>query len=73
MFVVTSLKVIFTLASQTSLAVAVPKVGVAGQLMGDTTFGQEMFGAVISRTWMLRLHVDVFPQSSVAVHVRVTV
>ena len=71
--VVASLNETFTLASQTSLAVAVPKDGVAGQLTGETTVGQVMLGAIMSRTWMLRLHVAELPQASVAVHVRVTV
>ena len=51
---------------------AAPKVGVAGQLIGDTTVGQVMAGGVMSRTLMERLQVDVLPQSSVAVQVRVT-
>ena len=69
---VTSLKEMDTEASQASLAVAAPKVGVAGQLIGDTTVGQVMLGGVISCTLIVRLQVAVLPQSSVAVHVRVT-
>ena len=71
--VVTSLNVIATEASQASLAVAAPKVGTAGQSIGEVTAGQVMAGGVMSRTLMARLQVDVLPQSSVAVQVRVTV
>ena len=71
--VVTSLKLIATEGSQASVAVAAANVGVAGQLMGDTTVGQVIAGGVISCTLMARLQVDVLPQSSVAVQVRVTV
>ena len=60
-----------TLGSHTSLAVAVPKDGVAGQFTGVTTVGQVMLGAALSITWMVRLQVAVFPQSSVAVQLRV--
>ena len=69
--VVTSLKLMATEGSQASVAVAAAKVGVAGQLIGDTTTGQVMAGGVISCTLMERLQVDVLPQSSVAVQVRV--
>src|SRR6187431_408942 len=69
---VTSLKLMDTEGSQASLAVAAPKVGVAGQLIGDTTVGQVIVGGVTSCTVMVRLQVAVFPQSSVAVQVRVT-
>ena len=61
-----------TLAAQASVAVAVPKDGVAGQFTGEVTVGQVMLGAVTSITWMVRLQVAVLPQSSVAVQVRVT-
>ena len=70
--VVTSLKPIATLGSHASDAVAAPNVGTAGQLIGEVTAGQVIAGGVISCTAMVRLHVDVLPQSSVAVHVRVT-
>ena len=70
--VVTSLNVMDTEASQASLAVAAPKVGTAGQSIGDTTVGQVMLGGVMSRTLIVRLQVAVLPQSSVAVQVRVT-
>ena len=69
---VTSLEVIATDGSHASDAVAAPNVGEAGQLIGDTTAGQVMVGGVISLTLIVRLQVAVLPQSSVAVHVRVT-
>ena len=69
---VTSLNVMDTEASQASLAVAAPKVGTAGQSIGDTTVGHVMLGGVISCTLIVRLQVAVLPQSSVAVQVRVT-
>ena len=62
-----------TLGSQASLAVAAPKLGTAGQLIGEVTVGHVMAGGVISCTLIERLQVDVLPQSSVAVQVRVTV
>ena len=46
--VVTSDDVIATVASQASVAVAAPKLGVAGHSMGDTTEGQVIEGAVTS-------------------------
>ena len=70
--VVASEKEMATLGSQASLAVAAPKVGTAGQSIGEVTAGQVMAGGVMSRTAMVRLQVDVLPQSSVAVQVRVT-
>src|SRR6187455_1710978 len=72
--VVTSVKVIVTDASQASVAVAKPKVGVNGQSMvsfGIT--GQVITGGVVSCTKMVALQVDELPQSSVAVQVLVTV
>jgi len=54
-----------TLWSQASDAVAVPQLGVAGQSM-VVLAGQVMEGAVISRTVIVALQVDVLPQSSVA-------
>ena len=69
--VVTSLNVTSTLASQASVAVAVPKSGDAGHSLGEVTVGQVMVGGVISLTTMVLLQVDVFPQSSVAVQVLV--
>ena len=63
---------IVTLASQASDAVALPhgRGFVAGQSM-VVLAGQVMAGAVISRTVMVALQVDVLPQSSVALQVRV--
>ena len=61
-----------TEASHASEAVASPKLGVFGQSMGDETVGQVIDGGVTSWTVMVRLQVAVLPQSSVAVHVRVT-
>jgi hypothetical protein len=68
----TSLNVMATLGSHASDAVAFPNDGTAGHVIGDTTVGQVIVGGVMSRTLMVRLQVDVLPQSSVAVHVRVT-
>ena len=61
---------IVTLASQASLAVALPQVTTAGQSM-VVLAGQVMAGAVISLTVTVALQVDVLPQSSVALQVRV--
>ena len=69
---VTSLEVMATLGSQASDAVAAPKVGTAGQSIGEVTAGHVILGGVMSRTCIVLLQVDVLPQSSVAVHVRVT-
>src|SRR5688572_22178203 len=63
-------KVIVTVGSHASVAVAFPKAGLDGQLIGDTTLGQFNVGGVLSSTTMVRLHVEKFPQSSVAVQVR---
>src|SRR6187455_3067250 len=72
--VVTSAKVISTVASQASVAVANPKVGVAGQsIVSFGITGQVMTGGVVSCTNIDALQVDEFPQSSVAVQVLVTV
>ena len=46
--VVTSDEEIATVASHASVAVAFPKFGVLGQLMGDVTVGQVIAGGVIS-------------------------
>ena len=70
--VVASLNVIATLGSQASVAVATPNDGVEPQATGDTTAGQVIDGGIRSCTAMVRLQVDVLPQSSVAVQVRVT-
>ena len=66
-----SAKVIVTVASHASVAVALPNDGEVGQLMGEVTVGQVITGAVTSCTTIVRLHVAVFPQSSVAVNVLV--
>jgi hypothetical protein len=70
--VVTSCELIATLGSQASDAVAAPKDGTAGHVIGEVTAGQVMLGGVMSCTAIVRLQVDVLPQSSVAVQVRVT-
>jgi hypothetical protein len=69
--VVTSDDVGTTLGSHRSEAVAAPKLGVLGHSTLDTE-GHVIEGAVLSVTEMVRLQVDVLPQSSVAVQVRVT-
>ena len=61
---------IVTLASQASDAVALPQVTTAGQSM-VVLAGQVMDGAVISRTVIEAQQVDVLPQSSVALQIRV--
>jgi hypothetical protein len=70
--VVTSLNVTVGIRSQSSVAVAAGKTGVAGHWIGDVTAGHVIVGGVLSSTTIVREHVAVFPQSSVAVHVRVT-
>ena len=65
------MNVISTIASHASVAVALPKTGVAGQLIGEVTAGQVIVGGVISCTTIVRLHVALLPQSSVAVQVLV--
>ena len=70
--VVASLDVIKTVASHASVAVALTHTGVAGQLIGEFCAKHVIVGAVTSRTTIVRLQVDVLPQSSVAVQVRVT-
>ena len=69
--VLTSAKVIVTLASHTSVAVGGKNTGTDGQLIGVVCVTQVIVGAEISCTTIVPLHVDVLPQSSVAVHVRV--
>jgi hypothetical protein len=61
-----------TEASHASVAVATPNEGTAGQLIGETTFGHVMTGGVLSCTTIVLLQDEEFPQSSVAIHVRVT-
>src|SRR6187549_1803298 len=67
----TSANVIVTVASQASVAVGGVKTGNAGQVTGDVCATQVIVGGVISWTTIVLLHVAVFPQSSVAVQVRV--
>jgi hypothetical protein len=69
--VVTSENVILTVASQASVAVAAINTGIAGQLIGETGSTHAIVGAVISSTTIVRLQVELFPQSSVAVQVLV--
>jgi len=71
--VVTSENVTVTVGSQESVAVGGINTGVAGQSIGVTCVAQVMVGGVISCTTIDLLHVAVFPQSSVAVHVLVAV
>src|SRR5258706_4697795 len=60
-----------TLGSHKSEAVAAPKEGLAGHSTLDTV-GHVIVGAVLSVTEIVLLQVEVLPQSSVAVQVRVT-
>src|SRR5258706_90 len=69
--VVVSANVGITLGSHKSEAVAAPKEGLAGHSTLDTV-GHVIVGAVLSVTEIVLLQVEEFPQSSVAVHVRVT-
>jgi hypothetical protein len=59
-----------TVASQASVAVALPHTTAAGQSI-VVLAGQVIDGAVISRTVIVALQVDVLPQSSVALQIRV--
>ena len=72
---VTSVKVTFGIASQLSVAVALPvfpgKVLAVHSMV--TLFGQVIIGGVLSSTRMVWLHVFILPQSSVAFQVRVIV
>jgi hypothetical protein len=68
-----SVKVITGLKSQTSTAVAAPKFGTLSHSIKGASVGQVITGAVLSTTTMVRLHVDLFPQSSSAVQVLFTV
>ena len=70
--VVTSANVTVTLGSQASVAVGGMKTGTAGQLTGVTCVAQVIVGGVLSWDTMVALQVAVLPQSSVAVHVLVT-
>jgi len=59
-----------TVWSQASEAVAVPQLGVAGQSI-VVLAGHVIEGAVMSLTVIVALQVDVLPQSSVALQIRV--
>jgi hypothetical protein len=61
-----------TSLSQASEAVATPKSTCAGQFIVSFGFGHVSTGGVLSVTEIVLLQVDELPQSSVAVHVRVT-
>ena len=67
----TSENVKVTLRSQASLNVGGVNTGNAGQLTGVVCVTHVIVGGVISCTTIVRLQVAVFPQSSVAVQVRV--
>src|SRR6187431_1571134 len=67
----TSTKVIVTVASHASVAVGSVNTGSAGQSTGEVCATHVIVGGVISCTTMVPLQVAVFPQSSVAVQVRV--
>src|SRR5678816_2468419 len=69
--VLTSENVMETLGSQVSVAVGAVNTGNAGQLTGVVCVTQVIVGGVLSCTTIVLLHVAVFPQSSVAVHVLV--
>ena len=62
---------IVTLASHASVAVGGANTGVAGQLIGVVCATHVIVGGVMSCTTIVPLHVEEFPQSSVAVQVRV--
>jgi len=68
----TSEKVIATVRSHASVAVGATNAGNAGQAIGVTCVAQVMVGGVISCTTMVALQVAVLRQSSVAVHVLLT-
>jgi uncharacterized membrane protein len=70
--VVTSLKVMATVASHASVAVGGVNTGVAGHKIGVVCVTQVIVGGVLSCTTIVLLHVAEFKQSSVAVHVLVT-
>src|SRR6267142_2206366 len=71
-FVVTSAKVSVNALPHASVAVAVANTGVAGQSMVVVAGNGSITGAVTSCTLIVCDAVDVLPQSSVAVHVLVT-
>jgi hypothetical protein len=70
MFVVVSLKVISTPASHASLAVTAGHEGTAGQVIVVLP-AQVIIGGAMSLTVIVALQIDVLPQSSIALQVRV--
>src|SRR5437867_6979963 len=70
--VITSANVSVGLGSHASVAVGVAKLGLAGHWIVVGAGSVEITGAVVSTTWITWLAVALLPQSSVAVHVRVT-
>ena len=71
--VVMSVNEIFTMASHPSVAVASPNTGVPVHSIGDVTEGHVITGGIVSCMIIDLLQLEVFPQSSVAVQVRVIV
>ena len=69
---VTSLEVNVNTLPQASIAVAAAKTGVAGQSIVLGAGKADITGAVISCTLIVCEAVELFPQASVAVQVRVT-
>ncbi len=70
--VVASVKLIVTVPSQASVAVGAVNSGTEGQLIGEVCVTHVIVGGVLSRTTIVPVQLAVLPQSSVAVHVRVT-
>ena len=70
--VVKSENVTATVGSHASVAVGAMNAGNAGHAIGVTCVAHVIVGGVTSCTTMVPLQVAVFPQSSVAVHVLVT-
>jgi hypothetical protein len=70
--ILVSLKVRLNELPQASMAVAVAKTGVAGQLIVDGAGKVAITGAVISWTFMVCEAVELFPHPSIAVQVLVT-
>ena len=70
--VVTSAKVGVTAPAHASVAVGVANDGAAGHSIVEGAGKDEITGAVLSSTLIVWLAVELFPQGSVAVHVRVT-
>ena len=68
---VTSANVSVTLVSQASVAVACAKLGVPGHSIVDGAGSAAITGAVVSAMLIIWLAVELLPQSSVAVQVRV--